>query len=551
MSTILYKLLNSRLISTFLMIGLVVVTPAHAWGEAKNICAESPDLALVNGKIVTMDKQNSIVSSVLIKDGKIAHVGHGAGVLDPSTKTIDLHGMTVIPGLYDNHMHYIRTALLPGHDMRELETAFSIADALDVISGWAVKVPNGEWLTALGGIKPNQFDEKRFPTLDELNAAAPNHPVWISVASSGPGQTNNLAKEFLESNGVLVGPDGAIARGADTVAAWEVMSALHTHEDTKRQMQNQMDYALSLGLTTILDNGGTIASGGWLAPDTGYDFLLELMREGNVPIRLRINLPILDTEPDAPQLQGRLDNAFRDFGNDMVKIVGLGEWLIPMQLQGMNPLPVWYEDSCRKAAERGWFYMQHIVNDSQAQAHLDVWERVNKDFPLADLRWSFSHCYGLSQKSIDRAKALGIGMGTHSALYLSDRGDPNGSPPFRTILKSGILHVGGGSDGARISTMNPWVMIYYAVTGKNSNGDMINPGQTLTRMEALRLWTAEQGWFSKEEDKLGSIEVGKLADLVVLSDDYLDTGAVSDDDIRRLSSVLTIVGGKIVHDKRP
>jgi predicted amidohydrolase YtcJ len=191
--------------------------------------------------------------------------------------------------------------------------------------------------------------------------------------------------------------------------------------------------------------------------------------------------------------------------------------------------------------------MQHMITLDEQKAHLDVWERVNDKVPLAGLHWAIDHGYGMDLGTLNRAKALGVGIAAHSTAYLAGRAMENGNPPFRMMLESGI-HVGGGSDGARISTMNPWLMIYYMVTGRNCAGELINPGQTITRMEALRLWTAAQGWFSKEEDGLGSIEVGKMADLVVLSDDYLDPDAVSDEQIRDLSSVLTIVGGEIVHD---
>ena len=233
--------------------------------------------------------------------------------------------------------------------------------------------------------------------------------------------------------------------------------------------------------------------------------------------------------------------------NNMVKIVGLGEWLIPHNLQKQQPLPEFYEDAVRLVAEKGLIYMQHMISLEEQKAHLDIWEKVNKDIPLKDLHWSIDHAYGMDKETLDRAKALGVGIGSHSTPYLGDRPMPKNIPPFKMIIESGIK-AGGGSDGARISTMNPWPMIYYMVTGKNCAGEVINPGQTITRMEALRLWTVAQGWFSKEEEKLGSLEVGKMADLVVLSDDFLDEDAIADEDIKTISSIMTIVDGKIVHD---
>ncbi|MDA0240539.1 MAG: amidohydrolase family protein, partial [Proteobacteria bacterium] len=440
-----------------------------------------------------------------------------------------------------------RPALLPGHDMRALETCFKIEDALKMIREMAAVTPEGELLSAIGGIHPDQFDEKRYPTKEELNDAAPRHPVYLSISNWGPGATNSLAETLLKLHGVPVGSNGIVAKGKDTVSAWEALSALHSYADTMRQTTAQMNWAVSLGLTNVFDMGGTIPAGGWLDPATGYNPILELMRADNVQMRIRVFLPVLDTDAKLPDLTARLDNTFREFGNDIVRVVGVSEWLIPNKLQREQPLPDFYTDSVRKVAERGWIYKQHLVSLAEQKAHLDVWEAVNKDFPIADLHWSMDHCYGLDQETLNRAIDLGVGISSHSSNYLEGYLRPPGNPPFRMIWDSGVI-MGGGSDGARISVMNPWVMLYYAVTGKNHNGDMINPGQCLTRQEILKIWTHTQGWFCKEEDRMGAIEVGKFGDVVVLSDDYFDAAAVSDDDIRHLSSVLTVVDGKVVHD---
>ena len=198
-------------------------------------------------------------------------------------------------------------------------------------------------------------------------------------------------------------------------------------------------------------------------------------------------------------------------------------------------------------AERGWIYKQHLISLAEQKEHLRVWEEVNRSVKLADLHWSMEHCYGMDRETLNRAIDLGVGIGSHSSPYLGDRPNPPGNPPFRMIMDSGIV-MGGGSDGARISAMNPWVMLFYAVTGRNYAGKMINPDQTISRGDALRIWTAPQGWFCREEKDMGGIAVGKFGDLAVLSDDYFDERAVSDEDIRHITSDLTIVAGKVVHD---
>ncbi len=504
------------------------------------------ELVLTNGRIHTMDERNRIVSSVSIEGGRFAAVGDHVRPRGPDARVVDLQGRTVIPGLIDNHIHFLRTGLLPGHDMRHLETAFSIEDALSVIRERARSVPDGELLSAIGGIHPGQFSEARYPSVAELDDAAPRHPVYLSISNWGPGATNSLGKQLLRKNGVPVGDDGVVAKGKDTVAAWEALSALHSYDDTLRQTAHQMDFALSMGLTNLFDMGGTIPAGGWLDPARGYNPILELMRADRVPIRFRIFLPVLDEGIELPDLMARLDYTFNEFGNDIVRVVGVGEWLIPHKLQRRQPLPDFYTESVRAVAERGWIYKQHLISLAEQKEHLRVWEEVNRSVSLADLHWSMDHCYGLDEETLKRATDLGVGISSHSSPYLGDHASPPGNPPFRMIMDSGIV-MGGGSDAARISVMNPWIMLFYAVTGRNYAGDLINPDQTLSRAEILRIWTTPQGWFCKEENNMGGIATGKYGDLVVLSDDYFDEEAVSDDDIRFITSEMTVVGGRIVH----
>jgi predicted amidohydrolase YtcJ len=184
------------------------------------------------------------------------------------------------------------------------------------------------------------------------------------------------------------------------------------------------------------------------------------------------------------------------------------------------------------------------LSPAENELTVKTFEAVNKTTPIANLRWSLAHVGTLDTATIDRLKAMGAAIAVHPFQFLAGG---RGGPPLRTIVDSGIK-VGAGSDSAQISTLNPWLVISYMVTGKALDGSLINAGQQLTRMEALRLYTAENGWFLKEEATLGTIEAGKLADLVVLSDDYFDPARVPDDAIRRIRSVLTVVDGKVVHD---
>ncbi len=261
--------------------------------------------------------------------------------------------------------------------------------------------------------------------------------------------------------------------------------------------------------------------------------------------RLRIFFLAQDTRPDVPILKQRLLNSFPDFGDDMLKTAGIGEFAAAWRVTATTQ-PANYETALQLVAKHGWAFQQHTLSLAEDQFTTATFEKVNAVTPIKDLHWSIGHVPKIDKPTLDRLKAIGAGVAVHGWLYLG--GTPqNGGPPFRTIVDSGI-HVGAGSDAAAVSVFDPWLEIYYMVTGKNSAGELINPGQQLTRLEALRLYTAENGWYTHEENKIGTIEVGKLADLAVLNDDYLDPTKVSDEAIKKLNSVLTVVDGKVVYD---
>jgi len=542
---------------------IAIAAPAQ---ERKADCDE---LVLYDGKIATMDPHDAIASSVVIRSGQITAVGAGRGVPrhDACAEVIDLRGRTAIPGLIDSHDHFVTLSRRPGNDTR-LDTATSIAEVQKAIRDRAMTVKPGGWITAIGGWNPVQLAEKRLPTLAELDAAAPNHPVFVFPGLVGPSSTNSLGKAFLQGKGVTVGADGGIASGGalnPSIAALNALRPMQTFEDLKRTALDAMTYALSFGLTTHQDQGGgappaNYAPGpefgtapAWqgqleiatnssaLDPFTGYDHLLALHREGKLSVRLRIFFYVKDLQPDLPFLTQRLNNQFLDFGDDWIRVSGIGEWATSGDLRSPPPF---YEKALRLMAEKGWSYSQHTTALEDQRAITEAWERVNAATPIAALRWDLDHAVGIDAQTLNRLKAIGAGVSA-SGAYLG--GVPGRAAPLRTLLQSGI-RFGYGSDGGSVAPLPPWLHMYYIVTGKNSEGVVVNPGQTLTRMEALRRYTIANAWFTKDEDKLGSIEVGKLADLAVLSDDFLDPARVPDEAIKHLSSVMTIVGGKIVYD---
>jgi predicted amidohydrolase YtcJ len=252
----------------------------------------------------------------------------------------------------------------------------------------------------------------------------------------------------------------------------------------------------------------------------------------------------MDTSPDIPMLKQRLLNTFRGFGDDMVRLSGVGEFATSWPLFG-QAAPSNYEQALQFVAKQGWPFQQHSLSPAEDALTIDTFEKVNRTTPIAPLHWSIAHAPRIDAATLARFKAIGAGIAVHPFTYLA--GGAGAGPPLRTILNSGI-QAGAGSDSAQISTLNPWPLIYYMVTGRNSSGQVINDGQQVTRMEALRLYTAANGWFLHEEHLLGTIEPGKLGDIVVLSDDYFDAAKVPDEAIKRIHSVLTVIGGKVVYD---
>ncbi len=540
----------------FALVGLCSALPAPAQED----CEGGESLRLVNGRIHTMDAADSVVHTVLIKNGRFAGVGsRGMHEGDRCTRTVNLRGRTAVPGIIDNHNHIILLGLRPGHDTR-IENARSIAEVLGTLQYRATELPAGEWITSLGGFNINQFTpppaDPRFPTLGELDDKVRNHPVFLLQSFSGPGATNSLGKAFFESKGVTVSETGAIASGTQSIRALNALRALQTFDEQKRGLAYAMTYAAEVGVTTHLDQGGFPNVGD---PDSdalanfdryrAFDSARALYAEGKLTNRIFVNFLHLESDPATPELLARLLNVFPNFGDNMFKIHGIGEFTAAGF--GEN-----WKAGTRLVAQARWSNENHSLSRTDFQTIIDEWERVNAEMKAAghatgieDLRWVVAHVPFITEDYIAKLAQLGGGLSVLGGWrYISGSAAGNG-PPFRRILDHpSKIRVGMSSDGMQISPMNPWLGMYYAVTGKNARGLLINAGQLTTRKEALRMYTADNGWFLREESNVGTIEAGKWADLIVLSADYFDPAQVSEEGIKDVYSVLTVVNGTIVHN---
>ena len=526
-------------------------TPRQAETLAADECAAiGGDTVLTNGRILTVDADDSIESAVRIRDGRIVAVGDDVGT-HACDRLVDLGGRTAVPGLINNHLHYLRAGMRPGYDVREVETTTSITELQEVIAARAAGLPpatdalgGGDFIAIVDAWNPMQFAERRPPTLAELDEAAPDHAVYMMGYPFGPGVTNTIGKRFFEAAGIRVDAEGAIAGrpGPETTEAqraYAVLKENQTLEDQQRSLREFMRFSNTVGLTTVLEGGGGFPGPGVFDEYRDYDAVMGLWRGRELTVRLRLHFQAWARSTGGIEtIQQRVDNTFTGLGDDLLQVTGFGENIVA-ETTPIQPLELFVE-AFTIAAENGWQVHQHSVDVEELETHTTAFERVNESIPIADLHWNLSHVQEIDDGILQRLRAIGAGVAAqvhyyHGSFALGDVG-----PPFRRILDSGV-HMSGGSDA---TTFTPWIWIYHMTTGRTSYGDPILADQAIGRMDALRISTMGSAWDARSEDDLGSIEPGKLADIVVLSDDYL---TVADESLRELKSVLTLLGGEIVY----
>jgi predicted amidohydrolase YtcJ len=525
-----------------------------------------PDLILINGKIITVDKNFSIQQAVAIRDEKIFSVGSSSrikGLAGPKTKVIDLKGRTVIPGLIDAHMHFLRAGFTWRREIR-LDTARSVKEILNLVEKRVGQIRPGEWIITFGGWHESQLEEKRAPTREELDRVAPNSPVLLRILLPHPSthfavlnsaalkavgitrETPVPERGIIEKDGSGE-PTGVLRRAAVNLALPKLPRP--TFQDKLEGLKLVMRDFHAAGLTSVIEmvGGGVV--------DEDYKVLFESWRKKELTIRTALNIYTTKLE-DA---QRWLHHLPMGFGDEWLKTNGLGEQLLgavqdniaptfPLKQDGLEE----YQKLVTEAAKNHWSIQQHTTLGTTAKAYLDIYEAVDRQYPIKDLRWSMAHIEMISEADLQRMKRLGMGASIQSRQVIGSElmkqawGEAAASgPPIKKMVEMG-LPVGAGTDATVVTPYPPFTTLWWMVTGKDWGGRVVRPQERLSRQEALRVHTLGSAWFSFDEKIKGSIEPGKLADLVVLSDDYL---TVPEDKIRDIASVMTIVGGRIVYEK--
>jgi predicted amidohydrolase YtcJ len=531
------------------------------------------DLILHGGQFTTLDRSNPTARAVAIKDGKFIAVGHDHEILllaGPETRRIDLMGRRVLPGLIDNHLHIIRGGLNFNMELR-WDGVGSLADAMAMLKRQVAATPPPQWVRVVGGFTEHQFAEKRLPTIEELNAVAPDTPVFLlhlydrallnGAALRAVGYTkdtpNPPAGEIVRDargnpTGLLLAKPNAgilyatLAKGPKLPFEYQLNSTRHFMRELNR-----------LGVTGAIDAGG-----GFQNYPEDYAVVQKLSEEGQLTVRLAYNLFTQKPKGEKADFLNWTKTSKYKQGTDYFRHNGGGEMLVfsaadfedfRQPRPDMPPeMESELEDVVRILAQNRWPWRLHATYDETIARALDVFERVNRDIPLEGLNWFFDHAETITERSMDRIAALGGGIAVQHRMayqgeYFVERYGSEAAqatPPVAKMLQKGIK-ISGGTDATRVASYNPWVSLAWLVTGKTVAGMRLYPQRNcLDRETALRMWTENVTWFSNEEGRKGRIQVGQFADLIVPDRDYF---SCADDEIADTTSDLTIVGGKIVY----
>ncbi|TXR88497.1 amidohydrolase [Bacillus sp. BF9-10] len=531
-----------------------------------------PDMILYNGKITTLDPSQPEVSAIAITDGLITAVG-GDELLDSATektKKIDLKRKRAIPGLNDSHIHVIRGGLHYNMELR-WEGVPSITIALEMLKEQARRTPAPQWVRVVGGWSEFQFKERRMPTLEEINAVSEDTPVFVlhlydrALVNRAGLRALGYTKDTPDPPGCLIerdkrgNPTGLLIANPNASILYSSLgkAPILNFDDQINSTRHFMRELNRLGITSAIDAGGGFQN----YPDD-YRVVEHLAEKEQLTLRIAYNLFTQNPNHEYEDFASWAKIVSPGQGNDKYKMNGAGEMLVFSaadfeKFQMPRPeLATMMEADLKKVisllVENRWPFRLHATYDESITRFLNVFEEVNKEIPFNGLRWWFDHAETISDRSMERVKALNGGIAIQDRMafqgeYFVDlygKEAAKRTPPIYRMLDLGIP-VGAGSDATRVSSYNPWVALYWMVAGKTIGGlSIYDEKNKLDRKVALELYSKGSAWFSGDESKKGTLAVGQFADIAVLSSDYF---TVPEEEIKNLESLLTIMGGQVVY----
>ena len=528
---------------------------------SKDDIQASPDAIYYNGKIITVDANFSIVSAMAVKDGRIVATGTSEGIQKlgvEGSKLIDLKGRTVIPGLIDNHLHFMRDAVRWANEAR-IDGITNRAQALKIIREKAQALKPGEPLLVPGGSGELQFaDHPGAFTREELDQVAPSNPVVLQKsymaiymnslaaqeslsskeANNGFTSTNSAWRQRRGSGGVR---ESGLGMQAINRAIRQITPNL-TEEETLSSIRSFCGALNAMGLTTIYDVG--------LPMDGPMERITTLKKRGLLPLRVFNTLRYTANNPEQADRAIELIRTSKPFqSDDSSGVIGIGEHTYaPIHDSAMRSTQypeetyTQFEKIADTAASAGWNIQEHAQQDLTISHFLDIFERIRQHSPLP--RWTLAHCDTISPENLARAKKLGLTIAVHNHT-VKPPGQSGDSPPVKMIQESGIIW-GLGSDGGVVAPLNPFSTLWWVVTGKIYPDRKVQKG-TITRQQALIAHTRSNAYLLFKEKDLGSLEPGKLADFLVLDRDYL---TVPENEIKEIKPVQTVVGGNVVFGEK-
>jgi predicted amidohydrolase YtcJ len=570
-------------VKLILVIGLIVANGlTNAYAQARQD-APGADLIVHNAKIFTGNPAQPAASAVAVKSGRIYSVGTDAEVLalkNTSTRLIDSGGRRLIPGIIDAHTHVLNEG---GYNYTlRWEGVPTLRRALAMLSEQARRTPEGHWVKVIGGWSPYQFEEKRFPTMDELRKAVPNRPLIVQYAYNRAFMNQQAmdalgagTEKFPQLPGTELEKDaqgrytGVVHGYTFTFIAMEAMVPQLSFDEEVSSLVQTIHSLNRVGVTSIVDAGT-----GFRGYPKAVPTVNALARDN----RLNIRMPFVDiqfgegadfnvvdaqitaitkTAPISPghNLHPHLahGHAYQGAGELLsVEVHDHENFDRPAVIIQPDKMRELVERDISKLVQRRIPFREHITYDENITPFLDALEKLNEKMPLDGLRWSIEHAETISPANIARVKALGGGialdtkMALHGDAFIKTHGRDKAllTPRLRQLVDSGIP-LAMTTDAFRAASFNPWVGISWMVTGKSVSGaEVLAKDNRLSRAEALRLFTRNAAWFLNAESEMGMVAPGHLADFALLDRDYF---AVAESQIESISSVLTVMDGRVVY----